>query len=574
MNMHRILLLLEHRENRSLLADWLSRRHQVLLPNLATINAQAASLRPNLQPTNQMTSATATSSGSLAVSSPFDLCILDGQALHRLWHWVQACKQEADPLFLPFLLVTPRSSLNMAACHWQWVDEVLVSPVEKAELQFRLDVLLRTRQLSLDLDQRNGELQTVNTQLTAAIQRSEYARLEVQKSETRFRSLLESAPDPIVVVEPQGQIVLINSETERTFGYHQDELQGTPLDRLLPQISDEVSQSAALSRPLSGAVIGCWARRKDGNTFPVEVRFSPLETPHDSPEKRQHDDRLITAIIRDVTVQKQAEQEIRNALQAEQELSAMKTRFVSMVSHEFRNPLTSISLTSHLLEQCSEGWSDEKRQEYFQRIKKTVRMMNELLEDVLFIGQADSGKSVFNPTPLNVVLFCQELVEELQTHLGNQHQITLTVEPITVEPITVEPITVELIEPANTLDTHPAIAAPTVLLDAKLLRHVLINLLNNATKYSPQGGHVYFSLIRHPNRVVFQIRDEGIGIPEADQVHLFEAFHRAGNVGSIAGTGLGLSIVQRCVALHGGTVEVVSKINVGTTFTVTIPVQP
>lgn len=170
--------------------------------------------------------------------------------------------------------------------------------------------------------------------------------------------------------------------------------------------------------------------------------------------------------------------------------------------------------------------------------------MTGLLNDMLLIGKAEAGKLEFQPTPLNLAQFCCALVEEMQIS-NNTHTIVFVSQG----------------------------ECTTAYLDKKLLRHILSNLLSNAIKYSPQGSTVYFDLVCHQETATFQVRDEGIGIPVADQAQLFDAFHRASNVGTISGTGLGLAIVKKSVDSHRGNISVNSEVGVGTTFTITIPLS-
>ncbi len=235
--------------------------------------------------------------------------------------------------------------------------------------------------------------------------------------------------------------------------------------------------------------------------------------------------------------------ELRLALEKEKELNELKSRFISMTSHEFRTPLTTILGSAELLEHYSHKWPEEKKLVHFKRIHSNVQHLVQLLNDVLLIGQAEAGKLEFNPKPLDVVQLCCSLVEELQLSAGSEHTIAFSYQFPELESC----------------------------LDEKLLRHILSNLLSNAIKYSPTGSTVNFKLVGQNGQVIFQIQDEGIGIPEEDQQHLFETFHRAKNVVNIPGTGLGLAIVKRSVDLHGGKISVKSEVGVGTTFTVTIP---
>lgn len=252
----------------------------------------------------------------------------------------------------------------------------------------------------------------------------------------------------------------------------------------------------------------------------------------------------VMAIIRDITERKRAEAEIRNALEKEKELSELKSRFVTMTSHEFRTPLTTILSSAELLEDYGSRWNEEKKLHHLRRIVLTVKHMTQLLNDVLLIGKAEAGKLQCSRLAFDVVQFCRDLVEEMQM-ITDSHLITFN---------------------------HQC-GGGKVDLDEKLLRHVLSNLLSNAIKYSPKGGNVYFDLVCTQKSASFRIKDEGIGIPEIDKVQLFDSFYRASNVGTISGTGLGLSIVKRAVDLHGGSIAVESEVGVGTTFLVSLPLN-
>lgn len=252
---------------------------------------------------------------------------------------------------------------------------------------------------------------------------------------------------------------------------------------------------------------------------------------------------------------KQAEGEVRKALAKEKELTELKSRFISMASHEFRTPLTTIQSSAELLEYYSQKWPHEKKVTHLHRIQTSVKHMTKLLNDVLIIGRAEAGKLTFNPAPLDLESFCRNLVEELQLNDAHQHTITFVCEQ--------QP------EFANIETCLGKTKLPYM--DETLLWQILENLLSNAIKYSPKDSIIQFKLYYSSTQAVFQICDQGIGIPPNDQPLLFESFHRATNVGTIAGTGLGLAIVKKCVDIHQGQVAVISEIRVGTTFTVTLP---
>jgi signal transduction histidine kinase len=243
-----------------------------------------------------------------------------------------------------------------------------------------------------------------------------------------------------------------------------------------------------------------------------------------------------------------AEQEVRKALEKEKELNQLKSRLVSMISHEFRTPLTTILASTEALEHYSHRWSEEKKETYFRRIQNTIQHLTDLLNDALLFGKAEANHLSFKPEKVNLEQFFQSLIEEMKLYDHEKHRFQFIVE--------------------NRLNhlPHPA-------MDQKLLRHIFTNLLSNAIKYSPQGGRITLKLQYRKNQAVLTLADEGIGIAQEDIKHLFESFHRAQNVGTIPGTGLGLAIVKRAVDVHQGTITVQSQIGKGTIFTVTLPLN-
>jgi signal transduction histidine kinase len=263
-------------------------------------------------------------------------------------------------------------------------------------------------------------------------------------------------------------------------------------------------------------------------------------------------DKELRATIEIALSRHQSEMEVQKALIAAETLrreaeasSDMKTQFLSMATHEFRTPLSVIGVAAELLQNYSDRMPESQKQQSIQRIQAASQSMNDLLEDVLTLGQVESGNLNLALAPLEVVAFCQELVEMVQLGAGEQHKI-------------------QFVCADSTLRVHA---------DEKLLWHTLNNLLINAVKYSPEGSTVWLTLTRQTEHLIFEVKDQGIGIPKIYRQHLFEPFQRAGNVGKIPGTGLGLAIAKRAIDLHNGQISVDSEVAHGSTFTVSIPLQ-
>jgi len=226
----------------------------------------------------------------------------------------------------------------------------------------------------------------------------------------------------------------------------------------------------------------------------------------------------------------------------EKELGEMKSRFVSMTSHEFRTPLTKILQSCELLEAYIERMTPERKAEHFSRIRNHVIEMKQQLEGILVIGRAEAGVLEYDPAPCDVAAFCNDVVETVAQGGG----------PVRIEP-------------SIQVDWNGA------RMDKRLLGHILTNLLSNAVKYSPNGGRVEFEARREGDEAIFVVSDEGIGIPADDQPRLFDTFQRASNVGGISGTGLGLAIVKKSVERCHGSLTLDSRPGEGTRFLVRIP---
>jgi len=242
-------------------------------------------------------------------------------------------------------------------------------------------------------------------------------------------------------------------------------------------------------------------------------------------------------------------EELEASLERERDLNKLKTRFLSIASHEFRTPLSMILFSNNLLRRYIQVVPDQHTAaEMIQEldgIEKTVKQMTGTLDDILRIAKSETSKFIFNPTLIDFGDLCRNVVEKFKVMAAETHTIIFS-------------------------DSVEHLQA---FVDPKLMEHILSNLLSNAMKYSPKGGTIRCDLVQENGKIILSVKDEGIGIPAQDQRHLFDAFYRGVNVDEIQGTGLGLSIVKQFVELHGGTIALESEANKGTTFTVVLPLR-
>lgn len=235
---------------------------------------------------------------------------------------------------------------------------------------------------------------------------------------------------------------------------------------------------------------------------------------------------------------------LTQTLRKEQEQREIKARLIAMFSHDFRNPLTGIFSSNSLLRDYGDRMDPERRLMHMNRIDNLVRLLIQMLDDLLVSAQMESGSFEYKPSLVEMDDFLRTLIDEFQTLYGESRRIVL--------------------------DCH---SSDYITADPQLLRHIMANLISNAVKYSSAGTEIRVTAARQDLNYVISVQDHGIGIPEADQALLFDAFQRGSNVNSISGTGLGLAIVKQAVELHGGSVSVESAVGHGTTMTITIPVD-
>jgi len=367
------------------------------------------------------------------------------------------------------------------------------------------------------------------------------SRAALESSEARYRMLADNVEDMITRRSVAGRFDFVSPSCRRLLGYspealmlHEFNTLVHPLDRASVQAS--VHALLTHKQPVTHAFR---IRGADGEHKWVES-IDRLAS-HTGVECSEP---MIVSVLRDITQRKRSEEEVRRALERERELNAIKTRFISLVTHEFKTPMTGIRASASFLREYGHSTTAEKRARHLRNIEQALNRMNAMLDDVLFVSRSESGKLPFNPRRLDIIAYCETLVEDMQT-----------------------------IFPQSCIQfSHTLNRAHTYYADPDLLTHVLQNLISNALKYSPQHTPVRFTVSDSGEDLLFEVADHGIGIPEADQADLFEPFQRAGNVGNISGTGLGLNIAKRAAERHGGLLSFTSKQGEGTTFYVRIPV--
>lgn len=364
---------------------------------------------------------------------------------------------------------------------------------------------------------------------------------ELKRTSAERELILQSALVGIIYSRER-RYVWVNRAFADMLGYRQDELIGQSSRILFPnekswrEFGEQGYPVMARGEPFSvewqmvrrdGTPF--WAQTLGRNVDPADPRAGSIWT------------------IVDITARKQAEEETRAALEKQKELNYLKSRFVSMTSHEFRTPLATILSSAELLKYYGGKLPETERAELIDAVEGAVRRMTRMMDDILVIGRAEADRLECAPVPLDVRDFCTKVISE-------------TVRAEEAEGRRGDRIVFDM--PAE------GILAP---LDEKLARFILGNLLSNGLKYSPNGGAVALAVRADDAQLRFTVTDSGIGIPAEDIPHLFEPFHRAKNVGTLPGTGLGLAIVKKAVDLHGGRIEVSSVPGQGSRFDVTLP---
>jgi PAS domain S-box-containing protein len=357
--------------------------------------------------------------------------------------------------------------------------------------------------------------------------------------ESKYRALLEAAPDAMVVVNPRGEIVLLNVQAERQFGYRRDELIGQRVNDIIPAgfaerlIADGLRSAADASAQQIGGGIELIGRRKDGSAFPIEIMLSPLDSVEGI---------LVTAAIRDITARKKAEAHLRHI----SEIERMQSEFVATVSHELRTPLTSIGGSLGLIVGGAAGVISERAARLVEIANKNTQRLIRLVNDILDIEKLQSGHMAFQLAPVRIEEVLRQAVSANLAYAAS--------------------FGIELLRTGEESDV-------IVAADPGRLNQAVTNLISNAVKFSPLGAGVEVSVSRTEEGVRISVADRGSGIPEEFRTRIFERFAQADSSGmrQKGGSGLGLSIVREIMRRHGGSVFFDSVVGKGSHFHLDFP---
>lgn len=376
----------------------------------------------------------------------------------------------------------------------------------------------------------------------------------LRESEERYRLTLESVSDYSysMRVAPDKSISLewLAGDPEKILGYAEDEFNSGSVLQFAFDVTRsehrdllEASFEAVLNNQRTRIEVLC--RHKDGRDIWLRINRQPIWDAQEQRVVRYY------GAVSDITQEKKTEEALiqqeylKIALEKEKELHHIRNQYLSTIAHDFRTPLTSISMASNILDKYSHRLTVEERQTSFNRIDQAVDYLDKMLDELGLIARAERGYLQLHSTLLNPQVICSQILNDFIAMSDGSPEIVFD--------------SIDLVKECC--------------LDEDMLRHILTNLLSNAVKYSPDGGKIALSLSKQQNNLVFEVSDNGMGIPEEDRARIFEPFHRAHNVGAIKGSGIGLSIVKEMVSTHGGLINCKSTLGVGTIFTFTIPIK-
>jgi PAS domain S-box-containing protein len=400
--------------------------------------------------------------------------------------------------------------------------------LEKYSLNLEEKVRERTDELRTTVQ----KLVETNLSLNDQIQETKAAENRALESQTMFTAISKNFPKGLIIVfNTDFEIVYVDGSELSRLGFDKNQLEGRRIDEV-----------TVLSKQRMARIKEDIEKTMNGEQLSFEVQFSNKTfTVNTSPLQLGNDKTRWTLFVyNDITEQKEANKKIRMALIKEHELNELKSRFISMASHEFRTPLSAISTSAILIAKQNMPGKEEKRVKYVERIRSNVRNLVVILNDFLSLGKLEEGKVQSKPERVDLVEFTNNLIDEMKPNRKEGQKIKLVTQQVTVP----------------------------VYLDPKLLKHIFTNLLSNAIKYSEKGDQILVKLKKGKEKVSLAVTDQGIGIPIEEQDNLFDRFFRAENSINIQGTGLGLHIVKQYTQLMGGKVSFKSEVGKGSTFLV------
>jgi PAS domain S-box-containing protein len=401
----------------------------------------------------------------------------------------------------------------------------------------------------------------------------------------QMNAMFEHSTEGIILTNSKGQIVMVNPEARRQFMYEKAEMVGKPIEMLIRKSLREkhvAYRSEYAEKPSSRSMAhgkDICGVKKNGVEFPVEVNLSYYTQKKDSyvlafitdiSGRKESERKLVTqkeqlekvtsdvkklnielenkvgerTLILQEALQEleRSQMELSDALSKEKELNEIKSRFVSMASHEFRTPLSTVLSSAALLARYTLTEEQDKREKHIRRIKESVKHLNDLLEDFLNLGKLEEGRVFTQVVKFNMKEQVKDVIDEIRGMLKTGQDMVLDFSG----------------------DEY-------FITDNRLLKNILLNLLSNAIKFSDEGKLIYINIQNPGNKVILQVKDQGIGISREDMQHLFSTFYRGRNAVNIQGTGLGLHIVKRYVNLLKGDITLTSELNEGTTINIVLP---
>jgi len=394
----------------------------------------------------------------------------------------------------------------------------------------------------------------------------------------RLQGIIDTAIDGIITIDDRGRVETVNKSAALQFGFSPTEIIGNNIKMLMPEPyhSEHDGYLHRYNTTKKPRIIGIGrevvGQRKDKSLFPFRLAVSEVilndrviftgiihdlsdvkeaeqklvklnELLEDKVEERTNElEKVVNKLLTTNTKLEESEKELNLALAKEKELSELKSRFVSMASHEFRTPLSTIMSSASLISKYVEESQNEKRQKHVDRIKSAVINLTGILNDFLSLSKIEEGRIELTKIEVNLNALCDLVHDEVKGLLKKNQKII-----------------------------HQHKEGLHLVSDNRILKNILFNLVSNAIKYSDEGDTIICRTSKKGDRTLIEVEDEGIGIPENEQKYMFERFFRASNVETIQGTGLGLTIVKRYTELLGGNISFESKFGEGTTFKIEIP---